>query len=67
MKTQHVSSIDVPSLHNAMHGMVQAYGQLLAEQERRISMLSAQLKATQDELLRRAPPPVQSNGEEKPF
>jgi len=47
--SQHLSGIELASIHNALATMTQAYGQMLAEQERRQAMLTAQLKAANDE------------------
>jgi len=45
-----VSALDLASVHNSIVHLTQVYGQLLAEQERRQQMLTAQLKAAQDEV-----------------
>jgi hypothetical protein len=47
---QHLSAIDIAALHNAFATLTQAYGHMLAEQDRRLQMLSAQLKAANEEL-----------------
>ena len=44
-----ISGIDLAVIHNATHTLVQAYGQLLTEQDRRIQVLLAQLKVAQEE------------------
>ena len=60
------SALSIAPLHNAYVMLAQAYGELLAEQERRISFLGLQLASAQQEAkqLRRmladrdAPPPM---------
>ena len=47
--SQQISILELASIHNALATMTQAYGQMLAEQERRQAMLTAQLKAANDE------------------
>jgi hypothetical protein len=47
--SQHLSGIDLATIHNSFATLTQAYGQMLAEQERRQAMLTAQLKAATDE------------------
>lgn len=47
--SQQISAIDLAAIHNAMSQLTSAYGQMLAEQERRMSMLASQLKLATDE------------------
>lgn len=42
--TMQVSSLDIPTVHNALACVSQAYGQLLQEQERRHAMAIAALR-----------------------